>query len=284
AGSQFCCSSLKHGLASALDFVASAGQAGEKVAHLLLDCGTGPQAQVGGHLLTYPAPNSLVGVEIWAIGGQVHQAQVQVGVGQVGSQRVAPMSWGIVPNHRQRFGVLRPQLTQEGNRQEGNRGGGVAVTFQFHQLHLSGFQTHRRVVARLLPTSRAGGVHQRRFTLQHPFGPQIRIRPKVSLVSEEYLGPSSSGRRRQGDVLPHKAFPPYRVCLDQPLLGTLQDKAQPVQVIQATTPAQRQPEAFLYQPAHRLPVPVGQIDASLRRQFLHRRLQLGLPLPVQCGG
>ena len=205
--------------------------------------------------------------------------QVQAGRGQVGSQRVASMGWRIVPNHGQRLVVPCPKLSQEGS-----GGGGITVAIELHHLHLAGLQTHRRVVAGLLASARAGGVHQGRFPLQHPLAPQIPIRPKVGLVSEEYLGPSPSRRRRQSRILSHEGFPPHWVRLDQLLLGPLQHKPQPVQVVPATAPAQYQPEAFPHIPAHRLPVPVRQADARLRRQFPHRRLQLGLLLFVQRGG
>ena len=46
ADGRFLCSSPKHGPAAALDFLTSVGQIGEKVAHLLLHRGLGPQTQV----------------------------------------------------------------------------------------------------------------------------------------------------------------------------------------------------------------------------------------------
>ena len=55
------------------------------------------------------------------------------------------MGWRIVPDHDQRSSVPISQLTQESSR--GNR---VAVSFQFHYLHLPNRQAHRRVVADLL--------------------------------------------------------------------------------------------------------------------------------------
>ena len=120
-----------------------------------------------------------------------------------------------------------------------------------------GLQTHRRVVADFLPAAWAGRVHQRRLSFQYPLAPQIGIRPKVGLVGKEYLGTTASGRRSQRGVLHHEGFPPYRVRLDQPLLGAFQHKPQPVQIVQATAPAQRQPEVVRHKLPHRLPVPVG---------------------------
>ena len=104
----------------------------------------------------------------------------------------------------------------------------------------------------------------------------------MRLVGEEYLGTSSARFRPQGGILRHEDFPPYWVCFEQSFLGLFQHKPQPVQVVEATAPAQRQPEAVLHKPAHHLPV--SQIDPRLSRQFLHRRLPVELLLSAQCGG
>ena len=53
------CSQL--GPAVALDFLLTAGQAGEKVAHLLLHCDTSAQTEMGGRLLAHPAPDGAIG-------------------------------------------------------------------------------------------------------------------------------------------------------------------------------------------------------------------------------
>ena len=116
---------------------------------------------------------------------------------------------------------------------------------------------------------------------------QISIGLKVGLVSEEYLGSTASGGRRQSHILRHKGFPPRWVCLEQPHLGTLQHKPQPVLVVPVRlrrTPAQRETEAVIHKPAYRPPIPVGCLDAGLPGRFMHRRLQLGLLLPAQRGG
>ena len=114
--------SLELGAATAFDFLLTVRQIGEKNHPPALgrqrECpGTG-----GGRFLTRPAPDGLVSVEVWTVGGQVHQAQVQVGRGQISPDGVTPMGGRIVPDHDQRFVVLRPQLLQEGG-----GGGGVAV-------------------------------------------------------------------------------------------------------------------------------------------------------------
>ena len=75
AAGQFCGASLKDGAAAVLDFLPTVGQIGEEAAHFLPDCGTVAQALVGGGFLACPAPNSFVSVEVWAVAGQVDQAQ-----------------------------------------------------------------------------------------------------------------------------------------------------------------------------------------------------------------
>ena len=78
-------STLKRGSATPFDLVPTASQVGEKVAHLLLHRGPGAQAQVGSHVLAHPAPDGLISIEVWTVTGQVDQAQVQAGRGEVGS-------------------------------------------------------------------------------------------------------------------------------------------------------------------------------------------------------
>ncbi len=99
---------LKLGAATAFDFLLTVHQIGEKTAYLLSDGSASAQAQIGRHFLARPAPDRFISVEVRTVGGQVHQAQVQVGRGEISPDRVAPMGWRIVPNHRQWFGVLRP--------------------------------------------------------------------------------------------------------------------------------------------------------------------------------
>ena len=66
AATQFCYASLKHGSAAPFDLVPTA-------------------SQVGSHLLAHPAPDGLISIEVWTVTGQVDQAQVQAGRGEVGS-------------------------------------------------------------------------------------------------------------------------------------------------------------------------------------------------------
>ena len=101
------------------NFFPSVGQIGEKAVHLFPHHGTGSQALVSGCFLAYPTLDGLVGVEIWTVTGEVHQAEVQAGSGQVGTHRVAPMGWRIVPDHDQWFSVPLSQLTQESSRGKG---------------------------------------------------------------------------------------------------------------------------------------------------------------------
>ena len=226
---------LQHGPASSLDCFASTGQAGEKVAHLLWHCGLGAQAPVGGRLLTCPAPNGLVsGCNrdcSWADSPGAGSSRAWSNKPLLRSPRCAGELSQI---NRQWFGISRPQLSQEGS-----RGGGVAVALQFHHLHLTGLQTHRRVVADFLPAAWAGrgppapallSIPTYQYPLINTHLPRRSPSPpKVGLVGKEYLGPTASGRRCQRGVLHHEGFPPYRVRLDQPLLGAFQHKPQPVQ-------------------------------------------------------
>ena len=100
---------LEHGPAALFDLWLPASQLGKEIIHLLLHCGLGAQAQVGGHLLTHPVPDRLISIEVWAVARQVHQAQAQSGSCQVGPQDIAAMRRGIIPNHSKRSRVLLPQ-------------------------------------------------------------------------------------------------------------------------------------------------------------------------------
>ena len=91
---------------------------------------------------------------------------------------------------------------------------------------------------------RAIGVHQRRLTLQHPLPPQFRVRPEVGLVSKEYPGSSPLGLLPQDGVLRHEGLPLGLISLEQPLLGTLEGKPQPVKPVQATAAAQADAKPF----------------------------------------
>ena len=95
---------------------------------------------------------------------------------------------------------------------------------------------------------------------------------------------SPSRRHRQRCRLFHKGLSPRWVRLGQPLPGTLQHKPQLMQVVQTTAPAQRQPETILHKSPHRLPVPVGQSNARLQRQLLHRRPSTPLVAPRPTRG
>ena len=111
-----------------------------------------------------------------------------------------------------------------------------------------------------------------------------RLYPEVGLVGKEYLAASPLRLVPQGAVLHHEGLPFVLVRLEQPLLGPLEGKPQAVQPVQATATAQTGAESFPDKLPDSSPVPVGQLDACLLRQLLHRRLQL-LPLPlVKRGG
>ena len=73
---------------------------------------------------------------------------------------------------------------------------------------------------------------------QHPLAPQFGVGPEVSLISKEYLGASLLRLFHQDSVLRHKGFPFLRISLEQALLGALEGKSQPVQIVETTAPAQ----------------------------------------------
>ena len=193
------------------------------------------------------------------------------------------MTGGIVPNHPASTVrcVALPQLTQEGNRQEGNRGGTsccylpVPATppLRFPDTPPSSSSPSPHVAGWRSPPA---PVHPSGWPAD-PHPPESE--PRQRRISwPQFVGPPPPRRctsltkpsRRTGSALTNRFLGRFRTN-------------QPVQVIQATTPAQRQPERSSTNRRTAFQA-VGQIDASLRRQFLHRRLQLGLPLPVQCGG
>ena len=189
------------------------------------------------------------------------------------------MRRGIIPNHSQWSRVLLPQLPQES-------GGGcrVAVALQFQPFHLAGFQAHRRIIAGLFAPARAGRAHQGWLSFEHPFAPQVSIRPEVDLVDEENLGSHLLRLVHQGGILRHEGLPLGCVGFEQTLLGPFQHKSQPVQVIQATAAAQGDLKTFLHKSAHHLPVPIGQVEANLCWKLLHHCLQFGLLHSVDPGG
>jgi len=106
----------------------------------------------------------------------------------------------------------------------------------------------------------------------------------MGLIGEEDLRshPLCFGQER--GIRCHECFPLGLVGLQEMFLRPFQDKTQAVQVVQATTAAQREPEAFLDKSPHHFPIPIRQADASPFGQCLHHSLQLGLLLPAEGGG
>ena len=123
-----------------------------------------------------------------------------------------------------------------------------------------------------------------RFSLLHPLPPQLRVRPEVGLVSEEYPSPGPLGLLPHSSILRHEGCPLLLIRLQQPFLGPLESKSQPVQPVQATAAAQAGAKAFQDKLPYRLPIPVGQFQARRRWRLLHRRLQLLLFRLVKGGG
>src|SRR5204862_7623172 len=120
---------LQDAPAPTVDLVSPLDDVAKKLADVLLDLGLGPAASVGRHLFADPTPNRLIGVEVWAVSGQTHQAQAQVGRGQVGSHGVATVSRAVVPDDDQGPGVVGAQLPQEGD-----GGLGTAIALDLHRL------------------------------------------------------------------------------------------------------------------------------------------------------
>ena len=133
--------------------------------------------------------------------------------------------------------------------QEGGGGAGVAVTFQFHHLHLASFQTHRRVVAGLLahgadwwsppgPVLPSAPTWPRRSASARKWASSaknILVPVRRAAAAEQHMYSLTKASRRTGSALTNR------------FLGRFSDKPQPVQVFQATAPAQRQPKAVLLQ-------------------------------------
>ena len=150
------------------------------------------------------------------------------------------------------IGSGRPQMSRR-----------VAVTLQFHPLHLAGLQANRRVVAGLLPIARAAGVNQGRLSPEHPFTPRSSASArKWASSAKNILAPGPLDLLRQGGLLRYESLPLGLISLEQALLGTLQDKSQAVQVVQTTAAAQLDAEPFRDKLAHHPPIPVGQFDAA----------------------
>ena len=110
--------------------------------------------------------------------------------------------------------------------------------------------------------------------LSAPTSPQIGIRLKVGLVSEEYLGPSPCRRCYQRGVLRHECLPPLRVRLDPAASGDASAQTPTGAGSSDNCSGSASNQTLPYQLPHRLPVPVGPVDARLRRQTLHRHFQL----------
>ena len=106
----------------------------------------------------------------------------------------------------------------------------------------------------------------------------------MGLVGYEYLRSRTPRLVRQGGVLRHEGLPLLLICLDQTILGTLQDKPQAVQIVQASAAAQANAETLRDKLPHHFPVPVGHFYARHLGQLLHCPRQLRLLRLAKCGG
>ena len=85
-------SGLQNGTAALLHLGRAFGQPAEERSHLLADLILAAQAGVGRDFIAYPILDRFVRVEVGAVGRQTYQTQLQVGCGQVGPQRYAPIA------------------------------------------------------------------------------------------------------------------------------------------------------------------------------------------------
>ena len=76
------------------------------ICHPLLHRRPAPQAQIASGLLSRPAPDSLIGVEVRAVARQVHQPQLQLRRPEVLPHRLPTVGWRIVPDDPQRPWML----------------------------------------------------------------------------------------------------------------------------------------------------------------------------------
>ena len=181
------CPYLQDGPAPLLDLLTPVGQLGEEVPQFFLHQSFGAQAQVRGDLFACPVPDGFGSIEIRTISRQAHQSQAQAWGSQawgsqVSARGIAMMRRGIVPDHLQWSGVLIPQLLQESR-----RGLSVAIPLQFHDLHLAGLQTHRRVIAGLFAPPRAPITSGRWLSLEDPLRTHF---PRRSASARKWASPA----------------------------------------------------------------------------------------------
>ena len=101
---------LEHGPAALFDLRFPTRQLGKEVSYLLLHCGLGPKASVGCYLLTHPAPDCLVSIEVRAVTGRFTKRRRNPGVVRY-DRRASPGGLANCPK-------LPPPFT--GIRNEGN--------------------------------------------------------------------------------------------------------------------------------------------------------------------
>ena len=171
------------------------------------------QAQIASDLLSRPTPDSLIGVEVRAVARQVHQPQLQLRRPEVLPHRLPTMGRRIVPDDPQRLDV------QLSGRQLRSR------CCCCPPVHLAGLWTPPKVAG-------LWGTNGLPFDLL-PAGIRQRILAPVRWASS----PTAYSAR----------LPLGLISLEQPLLGTLEGKPQPVKPVQATAAAGHK--------LHHLPIP-----------------------------
>ena len=224
---------LQFSAAPLLDFSRPVGQAGKEGIHLLANLGSGAEAEIGRHVFADPVPDGFVRVEVWAVAWQGNQAQLEVRRGQVLAHLWPMMHRSVVPDHDQPLNMLLTQLLQKGDR--GCRRG---VAQDDHGFYLASLQTDSRIVGDFLAQPGASRVDQRRFATQHPLGAQFDICAEMRFVHEVDLGTLRLGFCPQDHVGCDKGSTFLGVGFEQSFLGSLEDKSEPVQVVQTTTAAE----------------------------------------------
>ncbi len=107
---------------------------------------------------------------------------------------------------------------------------------------------------------------------------------KWASSTKKILAPLRLRLCSQNHIFPHKSRSLFSVGLAQSFLGPLQDKPQPVQVVQASAAAERAMKTFLYKLPHSFPGPLCQIQPHPARGSPYRLLQCRLLRRVEGGG
>ena len=228
-----------------------------------------PEAQIACSLFPGPPPDGDISVEVRAVPRQIHQLQFQIRCPQVFPQRLPKMGW------RRPKSPSRAQdafLSVASGRQPRCPSCCCHPVPSIPPPPSPSIPLSR---VGLLPVAGTGGLHQGRFSLLHPLPPQLRVSARKWASSARNIrAPAPWDSSHIAAYSATKAARFSSSSLQQPFLGPLESKSQPVQPGQATAAAQAGAKAFQDKLPYRLPIPVGQFQARRRWRLLHRRLQL----------